>query len=58
MMIIRASIGFVPWEDFMMIVSRKQFEKMFPGRDYDEEIANLKNPQYQENDDVEDPTYK
>lgn len=42
MMIIRSAIGFVPWSDFMQIVSKRQFKRMYPDRDYNKEISNLK----------------
>jgi hypothetical protein len=38
MMFVRSAIGFVPWEDFMQMISKRQFEKMYPGRNYKEEI--------------------
>ena len=38
MMFVRSAIGFIPWEDFMQMISRRQFEKMYPNRDYKEEM--------------------
>ena len=38
MMIYRSAIGFVPYHEFMQMVSRKDFEIMYKGRDYDKDL--------------------
>jgi len=43
MMYVRSALGFIPWYDFMMIVPKRQFKRMYPDRDYNKEISNLKN---------------
>lgn len=38
MMLVRSALGFIPYKDFMMIISKRQYKKMYPGRDYDSEF--------------------
>lgn len=38
MMLVRSAIGFIPYNDFMMIISKRRYKKMYPGRDYDKEF--------------------